>query len=398
MPRPIDWRQNLAFVWLSQFLSIMGFSFALPFAPYYIQDLGVTDPDALKLWVSAFAAATPLSLAISQPIWGAAADRFGRRRMLVRANIAGSLVLTLMASVRSVEALVMLRLVQGAFTGTVSAAQTLVAANTPSERNGLALGALSAAVFSGAMAGASLGGWFADSFGYRATFYAAAGLILLSGLLVLWFTREDFTPPTQDDTDPVPPQFSLRTMGAGLPILILIAAMAGVRQFDMALVPLLVQDIHGSVAGAARWTGLLFAIASVGGLLAGPLLGQLADRTSPARIATLCSAGAAVMMILQGLASGFLLLMPARFGMMFCAGGLDPVFQIWLAKVTPVERRGIVFGWSSTARSLGWFAAPLISGALATITGLRSIYFINAALFLLLIPLINRVVHLVARR
>ena len=68
MPRPIDWRQNLAFVWLSQFLSIMGFSFALPFAPYYIQDLGVTDPDALKLWVSAFAAATPLSLAIYQHI------------------------------------------------------------------------------------------------------------------------------------------------------------------------------------------------------------------------------------------------------------------------------------------------------------------------------------------
>jgi DHA1 family multidrug resistance protein-like MFS transporter len=396
--RTIDWRQNLAFVWLSQFFSIMGFSFALPFAPYYIQHLGVTDPDSLKLWVSAFAAATPLSLALSQPIWGAAADRFGRRRMLVRANLAGSLVLLLMASVRSVEALVMLRLVQGAFTGTVSAAQTLVAANTPSERNGLALGALSAAVFSGAMTGAFLGGWFADIFGYRATFYAAAGLILLASLLVLLFTREDFTPPSQDEQEPIPPRFSLRDLGAGLPILALIAAMAGVRQFDMALVPLLVQDLHGGVEGVSRWTGMLFAVASIGGLLAGPTLGLLADRTSPARIAKICSIGAAGMMLVQGMARVFMVLVPARFGMMFCAGGLDPVFQIWLAKVTPKERRGVVFGWSSTARSLGWFAAPLLSGALATVTGLRSIYFINAALFLLLIPLINHVVKRVARQ
>ena len=282
--RPIDWRQNLAAIWLSQFLSIMGFSFALPFAPYYIQQLGVTDPTALKLWVSAFAAATPLSLALSQPIWGAAADRFGRRRMLVRANLAGALVLMLMASVRSVEALVALRLVQGAFTGTVTAAQTLVAAGTPQRRNGLALGALSAAVFSGTMAGASLGGWFADAFGYRATFYAAAGLIMLAGLLVMLFTREDFVPPSLEDQEPIPPHLSLRGLGMALPILVLIAAMAGVRQFDMALLPLLVQDIHGGVAGAARWTGILFAVASMGGLLAGPL------RTGPPRTASRASA------------------------------------------------------------------------------------------------------------
>lgn len=396
--RPINWRQNLAFIWLSQFFSIMGFSFALPFAPYYIQQIGVTDPVALKLWVSLFAAATPLSLALSQPIWGAAADRFGRRRMLMRANVAGSLVLLLMASVRSVEALVILRLVQGAFTGTVSAAQTMVAASTPSDRNGLALGALSAAVFSGTMAGAFLGGWFADLFGYRATFYAAAGIIFMAGLLVQFFTRENFTPPAPEDQEPIPPHLTLRALGAGLPILFLIAAMAGVRQFDMALMPLLVQDIHGRVDGVSRLTGTLFAVASVGGLLAGPVMGHLADRSSPAGIARVCSVGAAVMMTLQGLAHAFVHLIPARFGMMFFAGGLDPVFQIWLAKVTPADRRGVVFGWSSTARSLGWFSAPLASGVLAATLGLRAIYFINAVLFLLLIPLINFVVRKVAAR
>lgn len=316
--------------------------------------------------------------------------------MLMRANFAGALVLVLMASVRHVEALVALRLVQGAFTGTVTAAQTMVAAATPNHRSGFALGALSAAVFSGMMAGAFFGGWFADGFGYRATFVAAGLLIGLAGLLVLFFTHEEFTPPTLDDDHRVPPPWSWRGLGAGLPILALIAVMAGTRQFDMALLPLLVQDIHGSVAGASRWTGLLFAVASVGGLLAGPVFGHWADRAAPAGIARVCAIGAAVMMIPQGLAHAFGLLVPARFAMMFFAGGLDPVFQIWLAKITPPDRHGVVFGWSSTARSLGWFAAPLLSGLLAAALGLRAIYFVNAALFLALLPLIQGVTARVA--
>ena len=396
MPRShhvVSWRQNLVVVWLSQFISIMGFSFALPFAPYYIQHLGVTDPVRLKLWVSLFAAATPLSLAVAQPLWGAAADRYGRRRMLIRANLAGAGVLVLMGLVRSVEALVILRLLQGVFTGTVTAAQTLVAASTPNHRNGLALGALSAAVFSGTMAGAFCGGLFADAFGYQATFFAAGALIFSAGLLVLLFASEEFTPPI-GDAPPLLMRPPWRELGYALPILLLIGTMAGVRQFDMALVPLLVQEIHGSVDGVARWTGILFAVSSVGGLLAGPLLGQLADRVPPPRIARVCAVVAGLLMIPQGLAHGFLTLNAARFGMMFAAGGLDPVFQIWLAKITPPERRGVVFGWSSTARSLGWMLAPLVSGAVAAATSVRAIYLLNAALFVALIPLIR---HVVAR-
>ena len=76
----VNWKQNLAVIWLSQFISIIGFNFALPFAPYFIQELGVTDPVKVKLWVAVFAAATPLSLAVFSPVWGILADRYGRRR------------------------------------------------------------------------------------------------------------------------------------------------------------------------------------------------------------------------------------------------------------------------------------------------------------------------------
>ena len=38
----VDWKRNLTFMWLAQFFSLMGFSFALPFVPFYFQELGVT--------------------------------------------------------------------------------------------------------------------------------------------------------------------------------------------------------------------------------------------------------------------------------------------------------------------------------------------------------------------
>ena len=166
----VHWKQNLAVVWVSQFLSIMGFFFAIPFAPYYIQELGVQDPVKIKLWVSLFGAAAPFSLAIFSPMWGALADRYGRRLMLLRANFGAAVVLALMATVESVEALIVLRLLQGLLAGTVTAAQTMVTSTTPENRSGTALGALSAAVYSGTMAGTFLGGLFAEYVGYRLSF------------------------------------------------------------------------------------------------------------------------------------------------------------------------------------------------------------------------------------
>jgi MFS family permease len=174
-----------------------------------------------------------------------------------------------------------------------------------------------------------------------------------------------------------------------MPILLLLAVMAGVRQFDAPLLGLLVQDIHGSLDGAAARTGGLAAVGGIAGMLAGFALGRLADHVHPPTIGKLSAVGAGLPMVPQGLAQGFGLLFGARFGMVFFAGGLDPVFQVWLAKVTPAEQRGATFGWACTAKSIGWIVAPLGSGMVASGFGVRSVYFVGAVLFLLLVPLID---------
>jgi len=66
-----------------------------------------------------------------------------------------------------------------------------------------------------------------------------------------------------------------------LSILLLIALMGLVRQSDAPFLPLLVQEIHGSLTGAGFHTGILCAVGGMSGMLSGFLLGHLTDRADP---------------------------------------------------------------------------------------------------------------------
>lgn len=391
----IAWQKTLLIVALSQFAATIGFQSATPFAPYYIQSLGINEPNDLKMWVALFTAATSLTLAVFAPIWGALGDRYGRRIMLLRANLGGVFVLIAMGLAPNVQTLIVLRLLQGMLCGSTTAAQTFVSVHSPQQRTGVVLGTISAAVFSGHMTGSFVGGLLAELYGYRLAFIFSGVFMMISSALILFGTHEKFVRPIAENDDP--PEDHVKMLwgkiGPALPILTLMAAMGFVRMFDYAWLPLIVQEIHGSLKGASIRTGLLTAISGCAGFIAGPILGRLADKIAPPRIGKISAFGAGLMMIVMGLAHSFGMLFFGRFGTTFCAGGLDPVFHIWLAKTTPTESRGFIFGWAVTAKALGWMFAPLASGAVALIFGLRAVFFTAAVLFFLLIPLITLIVR-----
>ena len=106
------WKKNLTMVWIAQFFSQIGFAFGLPFAPFYMQEMGVTRGN-IDFWVALFGAGTPLTMMLFAPVWGALADKYGRRKMLLRSYLGGVLVLGLMGVVHAPVYLILLRLVQG---------------------------------------------------------------------------------------------------------------------------------------------------------------------------------------------------------------------------------------------------------------------------------------------
>lgn len=379
------WKRQLFIIWTAQFVAANGFSFALPFVPFYMQqNLGVSQSD-LPFYTALFGAFAPFMMMIFSPVWGALSDRYGRRKMLLRSYVGGLVSLGLMGAVQGPVMLLALRLLQGMFCGTVSAAQTLVSTQTPDEHNGFALASLHSAMFSGYMTGSFFGGIFAEYFGYRSAFLMTAVLMSISFFMVQRGVTEYFVPGKMPTS-----RIFIRMIPHGklfysvLPILLLMGFVMFCRHFDTSFVPLMVQDILGTIDGASGWTGALSALCGVGGVISGFALGVLSDRFSPGRIAICSALIAAVAMFSISLSSTLVGLFIFRFLMVFAGSGLDPALQIWLSRRTPSSKRGVIFGYAASMRCFGNFLTPLVAGVIAGTAGIRGIY-VAGPVFLLLI-------------
>lgn len=410
------WRRNLAIMWLSQFLSLLGFSLSLPFAPFFIRILLGTDADEgqVRAYAAISAALSNVSFAIMAPIWGVLADKYGRKPMVLRANFGGAVIVALMGLSPNVLSFMLLRTLQGMFTGTMSASMTLVVSCTPRNRQGYALGVLSTSVFSGDMTGLFIGGLLADTFGFRTSFFYAGLALGLSGLLVLWLAKENFVRPVSGKVPSLQPRLALNwqdwrwLLKPAMPLYILFIFSTIARYLDNTQFALFVENMNGGkdMPGASKLTSWVMCMGSIGAMVSGVVLGRLVDN-HPQKVAKFSSRGAAgfmgmiailpfillslprVSVLGQDTTYAVLCLLPLRFLMIFCSAGLEPVLNTWLSKITHPDRKGIMFGFASTARSIGCVLAHLAAGGLAYFFGVRSIFFIGPLLFLLLIPLLN---------
>ncbi len=152
---------------IAEFLAIAGFSTSNPIIPLYLRDLGVTDTAALNAWTGAINGLAAFVMALAAPIWGALADNYGRKLMLLRAMGGGAILMGLLAITTSPWQVLVLKGIQGAITGTVAAATVLTASLVPANQIGYYMGLLQMAVFAGNSAGPLIGGVVTDIAGPR---------------------------------------------------------------------------------------------------------------------------------------------------------------------------------------------------------------------------------------
>lgn len=291
----ISWKRNLYALWIGQLFTIIGFSLRTPFLPFFLEDLGADSFSSQALWTGVISAGGAAVMAIAAPIWGIVADRYGRKPMVLRAMFAGSCTICLMSLAASPWHLLILRFIEGAFTGTVAAATTLVASTTPKPRMGFALGMMQTAVFSGAAVGPLFGGLLADVIGYRESFLVAGSMLFIGGIIVTLLVHEDFTLPQRG-------QDNEATAGPGLRILLFSGAMIGMVAVMFALrtsttaiqpiMPLYVEKLTSAGSSVATLSGITLGIAGVTSAIAAIMLGRLADKIGHRVI--LCASALAV--------------------------------------------------------------------------------------------------------
>ena len=409
------WRITLYSIWFTQIISIMSFSLGMPFMVYYIQQLGMTDPEQIKLMAGILTAGPSITMAIMAPIWGRLADRYGKKLMVLRALMAGSLVMFGLGLSNHVWQLVVLRMAQGMFTGTITASMALVASTVPEKRMGYALGFMASSTAIGSSLGPALGGLLAEWMGYRYSFLLG-GVLLFLDVLVVTFLVQDVREPSlgaehalsvtdasnhdvtlgaacavsvtddsshtattdpaahaaRPDVLPAARKSRLRDTFVFAPWFLSAMAILLVHRFSTSIfgpyMPILVQTKLGSLEGAAATTGLINAFISAMMAASGILLGKLGDKYDRIRLMRLYAAIGcilAVPLFLVG-SRGSIWMLMANYGvMMFFVCGIEPVLLGATTNRIRREQRGTLFGVQALIGSIGWGMSPMLGGLLS---------------------------------
>ncbi|MCF7838597.1 MAG: MFS transporter [Candidatus Marinimicrobia bacterium] len=381
------WKRTFVSAFVAQVLSIVGFSFALPFLPFFIGELGVGDTASQAWWAGVTLAATGLTLALFAPLWGYLADRFGRKAMVIRSMFCGTLVLVLMSYSRTIGHLFILRLLQGALTGTVSASVALVASVTPRHRSGFALGMMQAAVLLGVAVGPLLGGMVADTFGYRVAFRVGGLVVLLGGLLVHFAAHEDFTPPDAEERQSLPGFRALLASGGFAAAVLILFAVRYSNTLINPSFPLVVRDLLVSPERLNSITGGIMAAAGLAGAVTAAGLGHVGDRWGHRRIVVICSLAAAVASLGHPCPAGLYSLAAAHLLFGMAVAGTMPAANTMIQQATDPRHMGKAFGAASALSLIGIALGPLTGGFLARAFGLR-MPFLAAALCQVLVAVL----------
>lgn len=386
---PVNWKQNLVVIWLSQFLAMVGFGCCMPFIPLLLKEnLHIDDENLRGVYVSIYYLAAMISLCIATAVWGMLADRFGRKLMLLRASYAAALFYPLLALAPNFWVLALIRFICSFFSGTVNPAQTLLISTTPSEKHGFVLGVLSTATSSGNMLGYLLGGMIVHYYGYTEAFFTCGAIYLASALLVHIFAKDDFNIKlAKKQRAKSSCTFKELATPAVIWIMVLFFFMGISSRLVQPYMALLVEVVHG-FDGAAFYTGIVSAASSAGGFLSGLAIGWLCDRLAPRKILLPILIFGSASVAAMALSQNVEMLILTRFFETFTAGGIRPVLQLMLTKITKPELRGTYLGWSGSLNTAGGIVCSFLGGSVVWLCGVRGVYIATALLIAIMIPMV----------
>ena len=342
----------------------------------------------LDLWTAASASASGLSMAVASPIWGVLGDRYGRKPMLLRSMLGGAITVGLIYFAQNPTELVILRLLQGATSGTVAAATSLVAAETPRSRVGWALGVVTSAVALGGAIGPVVGGIAGSLFGLRVVFLIGGVLLLLSVIPVVVIVRES---PMVRRAGPPLGTLAMIDKAPGLKraLAVLISAQGLVNVCTSATQVLVVLRLLDMLTnGVAAVSGIGFGLAGVASSAAAIGYTRVTKSLGYVRTAAAASGLVAVAVALIAVSPWAALVVAGMALNGLFSGVVIPATASMIGLETPHDAQSTVFGVNASSVALGFSIGPAIAGLVAAESGVPAALYVVAALALVLAGLI----------
>jgi len=373
------WKKSLYITGIAETLIITGFSLVIPFLPYYIQELGITDFKQVSFWSGLLGTATGFMLIVSTPLWGILADKFGRKIMLVRAMSAACIILFLMGIAKNVQQLFVLRLLQGIFTGTVTSSIALASSISPRRNTGHSMGVIQTSVFIGASVGPFLGGITVDFWGYRNSFFLSAFLAVIALCMVIFQVKEKFIPPQPiSQREDIKKKRLISLNNHFFLILVLLFLIRFSISIITPIFPLFVQEIAVSSSHLVSTAGIILALSGLASAFSAIISGKLRDKTGAYKnilISSMLLTG--IFCILQPFSKTTFQLLWVRLGYGLMAGGIIPLIHTIIGSISSKEKIGKRFGIAGSISALGIAIGPLTGGTVASLFTVKIPFFIG---------------------
>jgi len=353
--------KRLAPLLVAVFINIAGFSLILPLLPFYGQVF-----DAQPFEIGLLFAAYSFGNVFGEIHWGRQSDVWGRRKVLAVTTFIAGLSYFAFAYAPGLWAAILIRIVSGFFSGTLSVCQGFIADVSPPERRAKTMGYFGAAFSLGIAFGPVLGGVFAGeeavAESFRLPIFIAGSLSILASLWCMLVLRDAVEPKGKGAR--LPKYSAAFQFVSGEPLLsrLFIISFFGIAAFAS------MEAVYGlwseaNFGWSANDLGFAFLAIGGGGLFAQlVLIGPLVHRFGEARVIVLGLCLLALSMFLQPVIrlpiSGVLLM-----GVLMTGHSLAfPSAGALLSRNTPPERQGSTMGLLMASNAIGRILAPPIFG------------------------------------
>lgn len=373
-------------VFFCQFVVILALEMANPFLPSFVQSLSqgtLSETAHLSAWVLA---SPMIAMIITSPLWGRLGDRYGYKKMLLRACVGLVICQALTAACSSAWQLVAIRFLQGGFAGFISAMQAYALHTAAGNQKARILGRLQSAKAMGTSFGGLLGGGLLLWTGFH-RLYLISSITCLAILFIIYFALPDDSTHTR--TNDTPPKENKPPVLFGLGFLLLLVSLAQLAKF----IPGSIFSIYAeTMLHASPWmVGLLYSAPGFSILLSAEISGRCFDnlRKNPVNKRAMTffylssvTLFAAILMILHGVSQNFTVLLGVRLGWGIVLGTLLPAIYTVISEQGQGRQQGYYIGVANSFAKLGNLSGLFLGAWLVGLITLSHVFLAIALVYL----------------
>jgi DHA1 family multidrug resistance protein-like MFS transporter len=367
--RPVSgWIRMTILFAIAGFFEVVAYGQVTAFTPLYLPHLGI-ELVAVAFWVGAITSFSNVAGLPFLPFWGALADRYGRKPLIIRSFVVAFVSLSLTAIAPNVWVFALSRALQSLGLGNTGLILATLAEHAPPGRIAFAFGIVNGANPMGAFIGPLIGGPVVDRFGFPLLMAADAAIMLGVVAMLSFGYRDGFV------AKPVGGSL-LRMAGDGI---LLIVRSPRLRTLFPALfllfagwmlafiyVPLVVARLYAGPDPATA-VGIVLGAGGLGVFILSPLVGAIADRYGKAQTLFV---GCAVLAALWSVPFFTRDIVPFTVAWTVVNGLAAALFSVsftLLSASTTDATRGRVMTFAYLPANFGFVVGPAIGSVIASV-------------------------------